>query len=92
MMFPLVSLIRSSSVHSKELSSMIASMRFGYLKHVPNFNLKFALMSHDERTNLGNVFEADGKRLDSVVVSPDSHVIDASHPSYVVDMFCGIQV
>ena len=32
MMFPLVSLARSSSVHSNELSSMIASMRFGYLK------------------------------------------------------------
>ena len=50
------------------------------------------VMSKGFMTNLGNVFEANGKRLDSVVVSPDSHVIDASHPSYVVDMFCGIKV
>ena len=30
MMFPLVSLARSSSVHSMESSSMIAATRFGY--------------------------------------------------------------
>ena len=71
---------------------MIASMRFGYLKHVPNFNLKFALMSHDERTNLGNVFEADGKRLDAVVVSSDTNVVYASNPSDMSHVVCRLKV
>ena len=90
-MFPLVSLARSSSVHSKESSSIIASMRFGYLKQIREtclqiFSLKFAL------TNLGNVFKTNGERFDTVVISSDANVVYASHPSDVVDVICGLNL
>ena len=43
-------------------------------------------------TNLGNVFEADGKRLDAVVVSADTNVVYASHPSDMIHVICRLKV